>query len=110
MILGVLAGLLLAASEPQGAPAPTDDEVKAARETYERAQQIYHDSCQERAYGAYDDLCEQLGRQVRKYQLDLDRLEHRRPSPKAPSAPGPSATADHEAQPATIRDAGGRPT
>ena len=77
---------LQAAAAAAAQSAPTPEEIRAARDTYERAQQVYRDSCQERAYGAYDDLCNQLGQQVRQYQLDLDRLEHgRRQKEGAPS-------------------------
>jgi hypothetical protein len=85
MILAAVLSLLVAAGGPQEAP-PTAEEIKTARENFERAQQVYRESCEERAYGAYDDLCDQLKKEVRRSQLVLDDLEHRAPQPKGSSA------------------------
>jgi hypothetical protein len=49
--------------------------LQTAQDNWRRAQQLYEESCQNRAYGAYDDLCDQLSRQVRQFRVELDRQE-----------------------------------
>jgi hypothetical protein len=80
MIVAVMS-VLLAASDPAAAPAslppdpPAKSPVQVARDNLDQAQQIYTQSCGDRAYGAYDDLCEQLSIQLRQYRIELDKLE-----------------------------------
>jgi len=84
----LILALLITAADPKGAapasapsavqpnPAATAAaQLKAAQDTYDRAVQLYKDSCEERAYGAYDDLCGQLRQQIHQYRVDLDRQE-----------------------------------
>lgn len=83
----LILALLIAVADPsagasqstsQGAMPPTDEPLvalKEAQSTYERALQLYKESCEDRAYGAYDDLCGQLKHQVHQYRVDLDRQE-----------------------------------
>lgn len=61
MLLAVLA--LLAADPPE---ASTTDKLADVKLVYEK-------TCRERAYGAYDDLCDNLKRQIRDYEKDLKR-------------------------------------
>ncbi len=60
------------------AEAPAPDSLEALKATYERARQLYQDSCGDRAYGAYDDICEALGKEVRRAELEYDAQKHRR--------------------------------
>ena len=79
MLLAVLA--LLAADPPEASTADKLGEVKL----------IYEKTCRQRAYGAYDDLCDNLKRQIRDYEKDLKREAAEKaagtakPTPKPPS-------------------------
>jgi hypothetical protein len=57
------------------AAAPQKSALDQARENLENAEQIYAQSCSDRAYGSYDDLCDQISRQVHQYHVDVDRLQ-----------------------------------
>jgi hypothetical protein len=92
MIAAVLA-LTLAAepppvNPPSSPPAPAEDSLAHAQEAYDHALQLYAQTCDARAYGAYDDLCDQLKTQVHRYRVELDKAE--RASAAAPGkAPAP---------------------
>jgi hypothetical protein len=81
MIAAIMA-MLTAAGDPApptpNAPPPAPEvartPLQTARDNLDQAQQIYTQSCGDRAYGAYDDLCEQLSAQVRQYRIDVDKL------------------------------------
>jgi hypothetical protein len=83
MIAAILAMLMTAADPappPAAAPPPPPPQaektpLQTARDNLDQAQQIYTQSCGDRAYGAYDDLCGQLSAQLRQYRIDLDKLE-----------------------------------
>jgi hypothetical protein len=62
-----------------------------AKDDYDRVAQIYAQTCDDRAYGSYDDLCDQLQKQLRQYRIELDRHAREAASnpAKAPSAPRP---------------------
>ncbi len=87
MIAPIIALLLLAgdgqAAPSPNNPAPTEPPAttpqKAALDqalsNLENAEQLYDQSCSNRAYGAYDDLCYQISRQVHQYHVDVDRLK-----------------------------------
>jgi 3-oxoacyl-ACP reductase-like protein len=62
-----------------------------AKDDYDRVAQIYAQTCDDRAYGSYDDLCDQLQKQLRQYRIELDRQAREAASnpEKAPSAPRP---------------------
>lgn len=49
----------------------------------------WQESCADRAYGAFDDVCTQMSDQIRAYERDARRAARRR-DPPAPSAPAPS--------------------
>lgn len=78
----VLALSLILLSDPAGAAAPAappaapslEERLKTAQETYREAQKLYDDSCETRAYAAYDDLCGQLGQRLHDYAVEVDRL------------------------------------
>ena len=63
------------AATPPSEPTPAKTLVQTARDNLDQAQQIYTQSCGDRAYGAYDDLCEQLSAQMRQSRIDLDKME-----------------------------------
>jgi hypothetical protein len=62
-----------------------------AQDNYDRAAQIYAQTCDDRAYGAYDDLCDQLQKQLHQYRIELDRQAREAASKptKAASPPRP---------------------
>jgi hypothetical protein len=74
-LIAVLLAADPAAAAAAPAPAPTSalDEAQA---NYERAEDLYNQSCADRSYGAYDDLCDQLKTQMHNYRVELDRAEH----------------------------------
>ena len=52
----------------------------------------WEQSCADRAYGTFDDVCTQMSDQIRAYERDLRRAERRRPAPAAaPAVGGPAA-------------------
>lgn len=57
-----------AVSRPD-APAPDPDAPSA--EGLESLRRAYHDSCELRIYGEYDDMCSGLSDQIRHYRADL---------------------------------------
>jgi hypothetical protein len=61
------------AATPASAPTSALDEAQA---NYERVEALYSQSCADRSYGAYDDLCDQLKTQMHNYRVELDRAEH----------------------------------
>jgi hypothetical protein len=71
----------LALAQPSGATAVADPLPAVAapattsntQNDYDRAAQIYDQTCNDRSYGAYDDLCDQLQKQIRQYRIQLDR-------------------------------------
>ena len=75
-MLAVVISLLIAAPPQSSSPSPPalQDQLKAAQETYAQAQQVFHDSCDTRAYAAYDDICNQLRARLHDYAVDVDRL------------------------------------
>ncbi len=95
MILAILGALALAgtpatdtptpAPAPQTvapAPAPDADPVTTARDNLEHAETLFAQSCSNRSYGSYDDLCNELSGQVHQYHVALDRLVRTQSSKK----------------------------
>jgi hypothetical protein len=83
---------LLAVAALAGAAAQEDDPQATVREL----QQVYQDSCAQRAYGAFDDVCDQINQQLHQAQVAADRAarEARRkpPASAAPKPPAPAAS------------------
>ena len=88
MVAVVMATLLLAttavsapaSSAPMSSPSqastpPASTPLSDAKDNLERVQALYTESCGDRSYGAYDDLCNQLATQVKQYHVELDRLQ-----------------------------------
>ncbi len=84
MIGPILAALLTAATAepastlPTATPPPAPAEIAPsplaeAQANVDRAEQLYTQSCGDRAYGSYDDICSQIANQVHRYRVDLDR-------------------------------------
>lgn len=82
----LLIAALLAADPAASAVAPSP--VDEAQANYDRVEQIYTQSCADRSYAAYDDLCDQLKSQVHAYRVQLDRAQRTTP-PKQVQAPAP---------------------
>ncbi len=83
---------------PLGAPAPSaalvatapvvaPAEVSTAPDYAEQVralQAVFDQSCGQRAYGSYDDICTGLGDQLRAYRREADRAQRSHPAAKAP--------------------------
>ncbi len=65
---------VIAAAQPP-APEVAKTPLQTAQDNLDQTQQIYTQSCGDRAYGAYDDLCEQLSTQIRQYRIELDKQQ-----------------------------------
>ncbi len=84
----ILAAAALAAAQP----APADDPVA----TLAAVQDMYNQSCQVKAYAAYDDLCDALRKQIRDAERASDKAvaEQRRTAKiSAAKAADPPTTA-----------------
>ncbi len=79
-MLFLIAALLAADPAAAAGTAPTVSASASAQgeaqANYERAEALYNQSCADRSYGAYDDLCDQLKTQMHNYRVELDRAEH----------------------------------
>ena len=62
--------LVAAPSAPQG-EGPTAEGLEALRHAY-------HDACEVRLYGEYDDMCSDLSDQIRRYRAALAKVERTR--------------------------------
>ncbi len=82
MIVAMAAGLILVAQ----ADVADDPAANLAA-----LQQLYAQSCGSRGYAAYDDVCNQISRQIRQAEVELRRSTHA--GPTRPSAPPPVAPA-----------------
>ncbi len=91
MIAAILALTLAAEPPPAGQspppPVSTGDALAHAQEAYDHALQLYAQTCDDRAYGSYDDLCDQLKTQVHRYRVELDKAERAAPTPAKTVAP-----------------------
>ena len=69
-----------AAANPPAA-ASTPDPSAPTAEGLEELRRSFHDSCEVRVYGEYDDLCSGLADEIRRYRTALQRAT-RRPPPR----------------------------
>ena len=60
---------------PPSAPDTGASAVKDQQDKLDRMQQVYDQSCGNRGYAAYDDICNQLTAQLREVRIDLDKLQ-----------------------------------
>ena len=60
-----------AAPAPANATAEADPPPKPAKERLAELKLVYDQTCRQRAYGAYDDLCETLGDQIHKVEREI---------------------------------------
>jgi len=77
-IMAVLMTLIVPASgaaQSDSTSSPAKSAIAQAQENLDRAQQIYAQSCDDRAYATYNDLCNELSDQIHHYRLDLDRSQ-----------------------------------
>jgi hypothetical protein len=89
----LLLALLQAAPSTSGAPAPTpiappvghaptvtvtgpepEPTAAEAEKTAEQVQEMYNVSCAAREFGAYDDMCDALNKQVKEAKATAQRL------------------------------------
>ncbi len=81
-MIWLFAAAALAASAAQDDPQATLQELR----------QVFQDSCAQRAYGFYDDVCEQLGIQVHAAEVAADRAEREaRRNKSKPTSDKPSS-------------------
>jgi len=90
-MIAIAAVAAMAAAQAQ--PPVTD-----AAQTLAAARSMYEQSCQVRAYGAYDDLCNALKRQVKEAEKAARKARDAKPAPvsTAPAEgeePAPAQTA-----------------
>jgi hypothetical protein len=64
--------LALAAADP-AAPPPADPPPAPAAVRLDEARTLYQHTCQDRAYGSYDDLCNDLKSQIAALAREADR-------------------------------------
>lgn len=76
------------------APAPADPPPKPATERLADLKLVYDQTCRQRAYGAYDDLCETLGDQIHKVEREIAAkpVAHKVAHVPAPPVTPPAAT------------------
>ena len=53
------------------ATAPADPPPRSPKERLADLKVVYDQTCRQRAYGAYDDLCETLGDQIHKVEREI---------------------------------------
>jgi len=92
-----------AASAPAAAapakPSAEEPPEKPLAERIADLKVLWTQTCGNRAYGAYDDLCQNLGDQIRQAERDARKAKARsappvaRPAVTAPSVTAPSVTA-----------------
>jgi hypothetical protein len=82
-MIALLIAALLAAEPAPAATAPEPEPTNG--EHLARLKVLYDQSCGNREYGSYDDLCENLRNQIRDYQRKVER-EARAPKPPPPKA------------------------
>jgi hypothetical protein len=76
-----IVAVMLATGQAGAPPAVSPPEpaaksaLAAAQDNVDQAQQLYLQSCSDRAYGSYDDICGQLAERVRQERVELDRLQ-----------------------------------
>jgi hypothetical protein len=91
MIGAILAGMLAveaqAAAPSQTPPSPPPDPIVETQNNLDQAEQVYMQSCGDRAYAAYDDLCSQLKTQIHQYRIDLDQLKRTAAATARPPKP-----------------------
>ena len=75
-----VAGAPVVAAPGAGAPvagSPEPDLGAPTPEGLDSLRQAYHDSCEVRLYGEYDDMCSALSDQIRQYRAALARAARR---------------------------------
>ena len=72
---------------------PADPPPKSAPERLADLRVMYDQTCGNRAYGAYDDLCETLSDQIRKAQREIAMPARPKPVTRPKAAPQPPLVA-----------------
>jgi hypothetical protein len=71
-MLSLILAAAVAAASPAPVPnAPTDD----TQARMDELKQMYDQSCRQRAYGSYDDLCDNLRKQIREAEAELRKAK-----------------------------------
>ncbi|MEW6596721.1 MAG: hypothetical protein AB1429_04395 [Pseudomonadota bacterium] len=76
----MMLSLVLAAAVAAAAPSPSPP-ADAAQARIDELKQMYDQSCRQRAYGSYDDVCDNLRKQIHEAEADL-----RKQKPAVPAA------------------------
>lgn len=76
-MLALVIAALVTAQAPTTSPAtaPADPPEKTSAEKLVDARNMYVQSCAARAYGAYDDLCDNLKHQIGEYERTVAKEE-----------------------------------
>jgi hypothetical protein len=88
MMLSLILAAAVAAASPAPASAPPADTAQARMDELKL---VYDQSCRQRAYGSYDDVCDNLRKQIHEAEADL-----RKPKPApVPAAKTPTGAQSH---------------
>lgn len=71
MLSLILAAAVVAASPAPVSVPPADD----AQARMDELKLVYDQSCRQRAYGSYDDVCDNLRKQIREAEVDLRKAK-----------------------------------
>lgn len=71
MMLSLILAAALAAPLPAAPPAPADDATARMAELH----QLYDQSCRQRAYGQFDDMCDNLRRQIHDAEAEARKAK-----------------------------------
>lgn len=83
--------LILAAAVSVASPAPVSaPPADAAQARMDELKQLYDQSCRQRAYGSYDDLCDNLRKQIHEAEVELRKAKPAQGSADKPPAGGQS--------------------
>jgi hypothetical protein len=86
----------------------------SATESLQGLEKIYAESCTERAYGSYDDMCDSIATQIRRMRAEARRRPKPKPAPArvsaapAAAAQAPAASAASPATPTQTAAGPGR--
>ena len=90
-MIAVLIAALIAAAPPAPDKAATEPPERSTAEKLYDLKVLYDQSCGAREYGAYDDLCEGMMRQINEYKRNIARDENA--TRRAAPAPTPADAA-----------------
>jgi|688.fasta_scaffold1025965_2 hypothetical protein len=87
MMLSLILAAAVAVASPTPVSAPPADDAQARMG---ELKQMYDQSCRQRAYGSYDDLCDNLRKQIHEAEADLRKQKPAVSAADKPPAGGQS--------------------